>query len=644
MAAANTSLQLALVIRNLIVNGSFDQESFNQCLQPHAKLVLRRELVPLAQESRLLDQNQQPLPSNQPFRPSYHPLGVLTPDASASAHRNSSRPPVNSSRQIIDLSCHGDSQLLANPKPPYAPASPTLERPVPIKTMRRLLPSIDPDEEEIDEASKGNSELTASPNGSTPSGQQLNQAVYDPRKSASWKQFFERWHALAHRRTNDPDAIKVMFKYDTLPPNPYTIPQKPYSELDSIMDFVEGFGTFEVQQTLVAEFRTIFHSVHLVPPSLSTPSELEEFQPSMRAKVIQLWRAARLRDFWEKFKKKSLVMWRTAVYKELRLFHETVEAGLSATVYDPWMIRSVLYKMYDDFSSHTSKASQLKHKFNGRHPYLHLYSAFTKQFDNDGIVAMMTRENNIKLHSNNTRCDAIIDGLRILKPEFYQTRQLEVYSTYIDKIYEGNQLTEADLAFLENYAHSDRNAIRSAMLEGDDSPQQSTTAKSGPSAAESHTPQSHTPQSSPRIVCGSSNKRPAPEKEISIPGGKRKRPNSPLSDDSSAALPSPLPASLPLSYPPPIGHSPSSRPVPRPLLGSQKPRENIPEPESYHPPPNGLFISDGPVVSNYDRTTRRFIERDAPPQGVELQRPQSPESPAQSPRVKDERSEGEISE
>ncbi|KAL9004886.1 MAG: hypothetical protein Q9180_009824 [Flavoplaca navasiana] len=300
--------------------------------------------------------------------------------------------------------------------------------------------------------------------------------------------------------------------------------------------------------------------------------------------------------------------------------------------------------MYDDFSSHTSKASQLKHKFKGTHPYLHLYSAFTKQFDNDAIVAMMTRENNTKLHCNNTRCDAIIDGLRILKPEFYKTRQLEVYSTYIDKLYEGDQLTEADLDFLEDYAQSDRSAIRSAMPEGDDSPQQSTTATSGPSAAASHTPQSHTPQSSPRTVCGSSSKRPAPKKEISIPGGKRKRPNSPLSDDSSAPPASPLPASSPLSYPSPLGHSPSSRPVPRPLLGSQKPRENIPEPESYHPPPNGLFISDCPVLGNYDRNTRLHLGKDAPPQGMRVQRPRTPESPVQSPRVKDEHSEGEISE
>ncbi|KAL8833647.1 MAG: hypothetical protein Q9176_007884 [Flavoplaca citrina] len=370
----------------------------------------------------------------------------------------------------------------------------------------------------------------------------------------------------------------------------------------------------------------------------------------MRTKVIQLWRAARLRDFWEKLKKKSLVMWRTAIYKELRLFHETVEAGLSASVYqlpgspDPWRIRSDLYKMYDGFSSHPSKAYQLRHKFRGQHAYSPLYSAFTKQFDNGGIVAMMTRENFTRLYANNRRADAIMDALRLLKPEFYKTRQLEVFSTYIDKVYEGNQLTEADLAFLGTYAQSDRCAIRSAMLEGDDSPQQSTTAKSGPSAAASHTPQSHTPQSSPRTVCGSSSKRPAPEKEISIPGGKRKRPNSPLSDDSSAALPSHLLASTPLSYPPPIGHSPSSRPVPRPLLGSQKPRENIPEPESYHPPPNGLFISDRPVLGNYDRKIRLHIGKDAPPQGMQVQGPKTPESPVQSPRVKGEHSEGEISE
>ncbi|KAL8975781.1 MAG: hypothetical protein Q9205_008081 [Flavoplaca limonia] len=257
---------------------------------------------------------------------------------------------------------------------------------------------------------------------------------------------------------------------------------------------------------------------------------------------------------------------------------------------------------------------------------------------------MMTRENFTRLYANNRRADAIMDALRLLKPEFYKTRQLEVFSTYIDKVYEGNQLTEADLAFLGTYAQSDRCAIRSAMLEGNNSPQQSTTAKSGPSAAASHTPQSHTPQSSPRTVCGSSSKRPAPEKEISIPGGKRKRPNSPLSDDSSAALPSHLLASTPLSYPPPIGHSPSSRPVPRPLLGSQKPRENIPEPESYHPPPNGLFISDRPVLGNYDRKIRLHIGKDAPPQGMQVQGPKTPESPVQSPRVKGEHSEGEISE
>ena len=663
MAAANISLQLALVIRDLIVNGSFDQESFNQCLQPHANLVLRREPVPRAQEPHPLDQNQQLLPSNQPFRPSYHPLGVLTLDASGSAHRNSSRPPVNNSGQIIDLSSsdsHGDSQVLANPKPPYGPASPTLERPVPIETMRRLLPNIDPDEEEIDEASKGNSDLTASPNGPTPSSQQPNQAVYDPQKSASWKQFLERWHALAHQRTNDPDAIKVMFKYDTLPPTTYTLRQRPYFELGMIMDFVEGFGTFDVQQALVAEFRTIFHSGQLFLPSLSTPSELEEYHPSMRTKVIQLWRAARLRDFWETLKKKSLVMWRTAIYKELRLFHETVEAGSSASVYqlpgspDPWRIRSDLYKMYDGFSSHPSKAYQLRHKFRGQHAYLPLYSAFTKQFDNGGIVAMMTRENFPRLHANNRRADAIMDALRLLKPEFYKTRQLEVYSTYIDKLYEGNQLTQADLAFLEQYSQSDGCAIRSAMLEGGDRPQRSTTASSDPSAAGSHTAQSHTPQSSPRTVCGSSSKRPVPFEETSIPGGKRNRQSSPISDESSPALASPSLPSPPLASPPPvfplltstppIGHSPSSLPVHRPLLGSQKPRENIPEPESYHPPPNGLFISDRPVVSNYDRKTTLRIGKDAPPQGMRVQRPKTPDSRVQSPRIKDEHSEGEMSE
>ncbi|KAL9624055.1 MAG: hypothetical protein Q9204_007906 [Flavoplaca sp. TL-2023a] len=196
------------------------------------------------------------------------------------------------------------------------------------------------------------------------------------------------------------------------------------------------------------------------------------------------------------------------------------------------------------------------------------------------------------------------------------------------------------------------------MLEGGDRPQRSTTASSDPSAAGSHTAQSHTPQSSPRTVRGSSSKRPVPFGETSIPGGKRNRQSSPIPDESSPALaspplpspplPSPTLASPPpvfptLTSPPPIRQSKSSLPIHRPLLGSQKSREDIPEPESYHPPPNGLFVSDAPVVSNYDRKTRRFKEIDAPPQGMQVQEPQSPESPAQSLGVKDERSEGEIS-
>ena len=58
-------------------------------------------------------------------------------------------------------------------------------------------------------------------------------------------------------------------------------------------------------------------------PSLMIPQELKCFAQAMQLNLYNLWRAARLVDLWDEFKGLCKLLWRIAVFQEVRIYNET---------------------------------------------------------------------------------------------------------------------------------------------------------------------------------------------------------------------------------------------------------------------------------------------------------------------------------
>ncbi|KAL8848105.1 MAG: hypothetical protein Q9221_006862 [Calogaya cf. arnoldii] len=165
------------------------------------------------------------------------------------------------------------------------------------------------------------------------------------------------------------------------------------------------------------------------------PPELDESKPPSLKNLNQLWKAARLTDFWHRYEHMYKTFYRIALYKEVPVFNETAEMNSR----NPG-VKHQLQKMYDSFRASPVEHLRLEHSFDRWGYYTGLYSALDNQFHSDGIAAMIPHDYPGYVFQGKARIEAIIDALSLLKPNFENNPRLPVYAQYIDKVYEEGSL------------------------------------------------------------------------------------------------------------------------------------------------------------------------------------------------------------
>ncbi|KAL8996162.1 MAG: hypothetical protein Q9169_004271 [Polycauliona sp. 2 TL-2023] len=293
---------------------------------------------------------------------------------------------------------------------------------------------------------------TAEPNepGAGNTDSQFMEIVNGKEWQLAREHFLQKWEPLAYEQTKVHGAVARLCMHDDLPPRPtsrYKAESAGYCALDNLMTAIDTWGRPQVEEHLLSVLGAVPSSHQKQRPSLTLPVELETFDQSSRACLYNLWRAARLADFWDRYQSKYKVVWRMAIFKEVRLFHEAVATLTKSS--RAKIAKAQVYEMYDIFNASESNACRLKHKCSNtvvpHGSYAYLYRALYHTFHSDGIVAMIPDNFAASFYCSTKRIDVIVEALKLLKPRFQDVGYLEICSRYIDKVYEGHALTGQDL-------------------------------------------------------------------------------------------------------------------------------------------------------------------------------------------------------
>ncbi|KAL8675482.1 MAG: hypothetical protein Q9168_000183 [Polycauliona sp. 1 TL-2023] len=87
-------------------------------------------------------------------------------------------------------------------------------------------------------------------------------------------------------------------------------------------------GTYVVSGSWDSSAKPLFSAVLNetdMMPSLMIPQELKCFAQPMQLNLYNLWRAARLVDLWDEFKGVCKLLWRIAVFREVRIYNGTLK-------------------------------------------------------------------------------------------------------------------------------------------------------------------------------------------------------------------------------------------------------------------------------------------------------------------------------
>ncbi|KAL8996161.1 MAG: hypothetical protein Q9169_004270 [Polycauliona sp. 2 TL-2023] len=269
------------------------------------------------------------------------------------------------------------------------------------------------------------------------------------------QKFMDKWKPLVLERTNGHGDIERLCKYEDLSPkSKATTTSTPWFELGVLLASLETWGSGSVKLELFRELRRISLYDRRTRPILQFPPELERFEQSVQQPLYRLWRAARLTDFRDEKKTVWKMVWRAAMFEEIRIYQEIVKLtpqnsslDLSRQPKDASTIKAQIYMMYETFHGTPSAASQLLHGMQDRQcpphaTYIRFYPALNKYYGGKGILAMMPPDWSTTHFRNSTRVDAIMEGLELLKPEFRDFNRLETHAAFIDKVYQGDRLTE----------------------------------------------------------------------------------------------------------------------------------------------------------------------------------------------------------
>ncbi|KAL8670552.1 MAG: hypothetical protein Q9168_004915 [Polycauliona sp. 1 TL-2023] len=268
--------------------------------------------------------------------------------------------------------------------------------------------------------------------------------------------FIEKWEPVISQRTRIHGAITQLFTYEDLATTQSCAPSTvPFAEIDVLMGLVEEWGSHGVKDYFILELQQISLLDQRRRPALVRPTELQEFETHMQEDLYELWKAARLADYWcSHGKNRYRVLRLLALFKEIHVYRK-----IMASQYEPWSLNSCtqrrrlaqgqVSKMYARFHASSDMSSQLLRYVPSRAvrhwPYLGFLSALDDQYQSEGIIAMVPHKFFRALFENTKRGVAIIKVLTLLKPEFQDPRQLRTCSEVLNKAYHGQILDDDDL-------------------------------------------------------------------------------------------------------------------------------------------------------------------------------------------------------
>ncbi|KAL8670554.1 MAG: hypothetical protein Q9168_004917 [Polycauliona sp. 1 TL-2023] len=308
--------------------------------------------------------------------------------------------------------------------------------------------------------------------------------IQERKREEARTEFLRIWQPVVHERTNGRRTVDHLCEYHDLPPSLGTHSPDPYGELGALMAAVETWGSPQNKQILLSQLIAVSSVLMETDmPSLNIPQELRSFEQPMQVNLYNLWRAARLVDFWDQFKGIGKLVWRMSLFKEVRIFY-----GIRKLAAADGGDKTDLCRFYKAFNDSTSSASRLHHslfsnsnakkyRLSVKLPYFYYpYKTLTDHFHSDGIVAMIPADFSYDVFLSAKRREATVQILELLKPEFEDTDRLQGCSEYIDKLYEGNSLMKQDLEQL-------RQLLQSPSAVTEPSPSSGEPVDENPSAA-----------------------------------------------------------------------------------------------------------------------------------------------------------------
>ncbi|KAL8996160.1 MAG: hypothetical protein Q9169_004269 [Polycauliona sp. 2 TL-2023] len=355
MAGQLKTKQLALSIRDLVAAKTFDQAVFNENLHPHAEIVFSGQSQPAAHPDSPAAQSSVQLNHIH----SRHGNPFIPPKLSAGPFNGDGNP--DSLLDSTSLNRY-DSQTTTKVR----------ERPSLTLKRKRLNSTTEPAhaaEETPRTSSSGPINQSSTRGSSGIMGENVMASAARAQRLAK-QDFVKTWEPLINHRTKLTGVINSLFEYKSLqPPKNKTAIPVPYSQLQDLMEFVDSWASPNSRHQVIMELQEApLINQDIERPCLEFPAELKSFEPHLQRDLYEVWKAARLADYWSHKKRKYKILRLTAVFKEIRAFQKVLP-----TKYHVWSLdtssfrvvlgRDELHRMYQTFRASTAKSSRICHQF-----------------------------------------------------------------------------------------------------------------------------------------------------------------------------------------------------------------------------------------------------------------------------------------
>ncbi|KAL8649644.1 MAG: hypothetical protein Q9226_005490 [Calogaya cf. arnoldii] len=234
--------------------------------------------------------------------------------------------------------------------------------------------------------------------------------------------FISTWEGRLGKYPHVRDALQGLSKFRTLPSEDEELPLTPFRELNLMMDYVSSF--------------------------------------------------------WLKRGDRAVVLYRTAMLKEMLIFSDIMDKQLQLIEDSTYSagFRTRVKKLLAEGEAVDLVEITLGLASQDEEENSHFQQMFARHYDDrylilapyllfgcmDGITAMVPFFSHKEMFRTSEYMVALVEIVNLLKPEFLRTEQLHIYAQAIDKMLIGQRLTDEQLDQLESYSSEVQRAARTA--------------------------------------------------------------------------------------------------------------------------------------------------------------------------------------